>query len=945
MKKIFIAVILIIVSINYILGQTSYLKLIEKGKYSAVDKKINKELSKKPDDIGLNFTMAVLLIERKNKNYNPEEAYIFLMKSRSLYDNSINEQEIKRLNKIPINANIFNDYTDTICKRALEDATTINTIESYTKFIDFYIKSPLFYIEKACENRNKVAYEFACRTNTVGSYQYFISNYSHASQINEAKNKRNHLAFLEAKSIDTIEKYKSFISQYPDANEVKEGWERIHELAYELAFQNNSSKSYRKFILEYPNSKQYVKAFNFFEEKLFFETTSNGDWASYKSFINENKTSSWVPVAQDSILFIALNKENIEALKYCVDNFTGNKRVQPLILYHDLFTNDGERKTLDLFYDKYDCDALEDIKINDYLVAELGENLQLGLTYSSLKFTEYDQYIRLAAPREKAYVALQRMISADVANKAWLSAKNKVQMYSSFFGIRHKKLNDLISILNAKLDASIIINSFGNSINNLSGDEYSPFISADDKLVYFCGRDRVDNIGGEDIFVSKKVNGKWTSPNIIYDLSSRYSNDAPECISNDGTTMILFKSGDLYHTDKNVYGWSQAVKLPEQINAGDWQADVVISSDGKALLFASTKPGGYNLYPRNSDIFHGGYNYSSDIYVSLLDENNEWGEAINLGSVINTPYCDRSPFLHPDMKTLYFSSDGHGGLGDLDVYKSTRLSDDCWDCWSEPVNMGKEINTAESDWGYKISTDGEKAYFSKDNGKKGGSYDIYYLSLPKHLRPDLVATISGKLVDKDNQPLSAEIRWEDLETGKTIGQSKSDPTDGSFFIILPLGKIYGYYVDKVEYFPISNNIDLRKSDKSIQIENNIDMVTYKQMIEEGTAVPVNNLFFNFSESALLPYSIPELKRVAAIIKANDLRVEISGHTDNIGDEKKNQILSEERAKSVQIFLINEGCLAQKMIILGYGESKTIVSNETDSGRAKNRRVELKFIKD
>ena len=326
--------------------------------------------------------------------------------------------------------------------------------------------------------------------------------------------------------------------------------------------------------------------------------------------------------------------------------------------------------------------------------------------------------------------------------------------------------------------------------------------------------------------------------------------------------------------------------------------------------------------------------------MSLKNEWGEWGEPINLGKTINTIYPDRSPFLHPDMKTLYFSSSGHGGLGELDVFKSTRLDDSCWDCWSEPINMGKEINTKKNDWGYKISTDGDKAYFAKEDNQD--TNDLFWLNLPKHLRPDFVATISGSLLDKNNQPVSAEIRWEDLQTGKSVGQSKSDPTDGSFYIVLPLGKIYGYYVDKDGYFPISNNIDLKNNSKPIAIDSNIDLGTFQQMIDDGITVPINNLFFETGKYTVLSNSIPELKRIAKIIQVNNLKVVIEGHTDNVGEDAANLTLSEQRANAVKEFLIKEGCNPSQLNTKGFGKTKPVAPNDTDKGRAKNRRVELKL---
>ena len=202
----------------------------------------------------------------------------------------------------------------------------------------------------------------------------------------------------------------------------------------------------------------------------------------------------------------------------------------------------------------------------------------------------------------------------------------------------------------------------------------------------------------------------------------------------------------------------------------------------------------------------------------------------------------------------------------------------------------------------------------------------------------------GKLTDKANNAVAAEVVWEDLETGKNVGKSKSDPTDGSFFIALPTGKIYGYYVLKEQYFPVSSNIDLRNANKSQKVDEKIEMISYKQMSEEGTAVTFNNLFFKASESAILYTSFPELKRVAAIIKNNNLKVVISGHTDNVGEDAQNQTLSEQRASAVKTYLVSEGCFSDKLTFEGFGKTKPIAPNDTEEGRAKNRRVELKIVK-
>lgn len=453
---------------------------------------------------------------------------------------------------------------------------------------------------------------------------------------------------------------------------------------------------------------------------------------------------------------------------------------------------------------------------------------------------------------------------------------------------------------------------------------------ADGNALYFTGKYRDDNMGREDIFVSRKdKKGNWQKAELVPDVNTYYGNESPEAVSTDGTLMIYFKNGQLVISEKTATGWSDPVYLPKEINCSDWQADAMITSDGNAMFFAAKKKIDSELKE------------SINIFVSELNEEGEWSEPIDIGPVINTPGMDRSPFLHPDMKTLYFCSDRHSTLGGLDVFMSTRLSDDSWTEWSEPVNLGKEINSTENDCWYRISTDGAKAVFSK---RQDDNEDIYWLSLPDHMRPDRVATISGKLLDKKQQPVVAEIKWEDLQTHEYIGHSKTDPADGSFFIVLPMGRIYGYYVDNDDYFPVSDNIDLRTSDQAVEIKEDISVASFQQMIEEEIPAPVNNLFFDIDKADLLPYSIPELRRVAAIIKKNNLNVEIAGHTDSTGTAEHNMDLSRRRATSVRNFLIKEGCKADKMTIVGHGSTMPVASNETEEGRRKNRRVEITFKK-
>ena len=488
----------------------------------------------------------------------------------------------------------------------------------------------------------------------------------------------------------------------------------------------------------------------------------------------------------------------------------------------------------------------------------------------------------------------------------------------------------LCSLLLIPSRAEVEVTRLSDAINSEDGSEYVPVISADGKTLLFCGQFRDDSIGREDIFISHWTDGKWSKATPLRELCTEDFNEAPLALSADGTKMILFKSGMLYTSIKGADQWLNPVQMSDKINISNWQADAMLTSDGKAMLFAAKKQGDYETIA------------SVNIFVSLSDEHGEWSTPIDLGPTINTGFTDRSPFLHPDMKTLYFSTNGRETRGGLDVYMSTRLRDDSWTEWSEPVSLGKEINTVGADCWYKISTDGQLAYFAKEGNN--GMYDIFSVTLPEHLRPTPVATISGKLTDPQGNPVSTVMRWENLETHEQVGVSQTDPTDGAFFIVLPEGKNYGYYIDDTTHFPIANNIDLREKKEAMHIENNITVTPIKQMIEEQIPMPLNNLFFATNEYTLQPASINELERVAAILKDHPYKVEIGGHTDDVGSDAANQKLSELRAEAVKEWLVEHGIEAKRLSAKGYGESKPVTSNATEEGRRRNRRVEIRFTK-
>jgi len=266
------------------------------------------------------------------------------------------------------------------------------------------------------------------------------------------------------------------------------------------------------------------------------------------------------------------------------------------------------------------------------------------------------------------------------------------------------------------------------TVNTPEGEEYSPVLTTDDNTMYFVGLNRADGSPSEDVYVSRRDSrtGEWSTARRVPELSNPYRNEAPTSVSGDGNMMLLFVEGKMCYSVRTKRGWTEPRSLPSSLQIGNWQADAMISADGKALLFAANYPA------------EGEEKSSLNIFVSERMANGSWSKPYSIGAAINTAGNERSPFLHPDLKTLYFSSDREGTTGDLDVWVSRRESDSCWNCWSEPENLGSEINTAGRDCWYKISADGSTAYFARKEGRK---HDIYTVALPADKRPEPITVL------------------------------------------------------------------------------------------------------------------------------------------------------------------------------------------------------------
>lgn len=514
----------------------------------------------------------------------------------------------------------------------------------------------------------------------------------------------------------------------------------------------------------------------------------------------------------------------------------------------------------------------------------------------------------------------------------------------------------------------VFVDNLGDNVNT-QYNEYGAVISADESVMVFTAR-RPNSTGGkidpqlnenfEDIYISyKQKDGFWSKSENIGQPVNSADHDANSGISNDGQRFVIYlgktNGGDLYESKLTGNIWSKPESMGKNINTKDFhESSACYSPDGNILYFVSDKQGGYGDH---------------DIYMSKLDAKGNWGEAVNLGNVINTQYSEEGVFMHPDGKTLYFSSQGHSSMGGFDIFKS--VYNESTKTWSKPENMGYPLNTTDDDVFFVISASGRHGYYTSMGSDSRGLRDLYmvtFLGPEKQVvlnnEDNLLASVAAPIKEVVVAPvvevkeaqltilkgvitdaltskvLEAEIEIVDNQANVVIATFKSNSASGKYLVSLPAGKNYGIAVKKDGYLFHSENFDIPKTAAFQTVEKDVAL----KGLVVGSKIVLKNIFFDLDKATLRPESTAELNRLIKLMAdVPTLKIELSGHTDSQGSDTYNQTLSEKRAKAVVEYLTNAGVSANRLVSAGYGESQPIATNETSEGRQLNRRTEFKVL--
>ncbi|UPT65900.1 MAG: OmpA family protein [Sphingobacteriales bacterium JAD_PAG50586_3] len=475
--------------------------------------------------------------------------------------------------------------------------------------------------------------------------------------------------------------------------------------------------------------------------------------------------------------------------------------------------------------------------------------------------------------------------------------------------------------------------NMGKGINS-ENSEYSAYMTADElTTIVTVNRPRDAQTVGpnsteEDLYISFLKDGAWTQAKPLPFPVNSHDNEGSECISPNG--QYLFFTGC-----QRPDGFGSCDLYVAMKTGGVWgepfNLGEGVNSD-KWDTQPSFSADGHTLYFVST---RSGGQGRADIWKAVLGENGQFSNPENLGPEINTPEDEFSPYIHPDGKSLYFASKGHPGMGGFDL-QVARKGDD--GKWGKPKNLGYPINTFADEISLFVASCSGKAYISSEKPGGLGRMDIYSFDLYADVAPARVTYIQGVITDKSTKAgLGAVANLVDLKTKQMVASAQADPKDGTYLVCLPSGGDYALEIAKDGYLFYSANFSLPASSECKPYKLNAALSAKVK----GERVVLRNVFFDSDKFDLKSQSTVELdKLVDFLTKDAKLVIEIEGHTDSDGDDARNMALSDNRAKSVMNYLISKGIAASRLTAKGYGETKPLVANDTPDNKALNRRVEF-----
>ena len=884
------------------------------GQYSRQYNKIYKAYVKQPENVANTLALAQFYADTLNPMHNfatamkyitsAEERFIFIVEDRDSY------KEVSRLLKKKINIQLIRQTKYDIILKArnyLDNEPVLSdvTLDSYAEAFKNDLSTMRMIDYRRMENR----YRRVCEEGTLAAYKAFLENYSATAEGEEAARTMGLIAERTVADAQNEKQVDSLLEGYLDVETVKDAaMRRKSALAYAEVCANPTPQAYRRFLAKYPGSNEYTLVLEKMEHQIKDEYDAIKTPRGYADFALDNPDNPLAEKAIGELKRLISEERDMEALDIYLKEFPLDVNYNDIYLaYYNWHTEEGNAAPLERF-SAMNPDFPFKMALNDAIAAaKLYDSIDITMPFAEKDFGQWTSKIYHLTGKKESFVGLQRTLQQFIAAKNWPKIQERIEFFTlSFEDNCVDEVAELRSIVerpeNDRLAYTPIVRP--------AYDMLHPVLHPDGKRIFY-NRD----VNGEKciqmaVETPAKKSVVWKGAgNIVFTNVDNRNVDIYSFYDN-GNKMLMGLDGNIVVAEQEGEGWTVTDVLPAPINSEYNDFDAVMLPDGSGILFASDRPGGQNLQPSRS-YFHGDTALASDIYFVPRDENG-WGRAVNLGINVNSPYMECSPSISSDLKTLYFITDGRGGLGYGDLYYTTRDNASDWKHWSAPVNYGKEVNSGFNEMSVTMSGDGKSLTVCSNAHGRYGCYSVPAM----HTINNRMRTVSVQSVDFG---FVADIV--DVETQKSVCSDQSIQRGESWQTALYAGKQYllfsrceGLFVPAVLFNPSKTTV---LSPKAYDCQSELSGAT-----NDDRPVLLSGILFEDKKVALKRCADKEIEHLAAFLNTcRDINVEIIVHVDGDNDTFCFN-LSHSRGQEIKKALIARGVDADRVAVSGYGNSET-----------------------
>lgn len=747
-------------------------------------------------------------------------------------------------------------------------------------------------VKQTERRRMLLLFQNALVDNTLPTYKAFVDRYPGTNESEECQSRMSTLAAQLFADMESIEEIDRAVADYRDFDGVvRAASRRKGSLAFAQAEELHTVEAYRSFLSNYPSAVEYDDALDRLDGLLEMEYATLTSSKDLADFALRNPDSELSEKAMQQLRRRILDERDIPTLKLYLDDFRLDRDyVEIYRQYYDWVSAEGNREPILRFKEANpDFPYMLAVEEDLYQASRIDSN-NLLKPFVEANFNAHASMVYKLTGKDISYVALVRTLQPLIAAKNWKQCLARLEFFDLCFESYCTDLyNQLIDLLKAPPDIKKSpVNEVAPSYSILN-----PQIVDNGRTLYYT---KVQGNATTVHAAEKKSAGDlWRSKGDIVFTNEENKGTSFFGIFDGGTKMLLGKSGDILVAEREGSVWRITERLPEPVNTDSYEGDAFMLPDGSGLLLISDRPGGQNFQSSRA-YFHGDTALATDIYF-IPHTSHGWGDPINLGPQVNSSCCERSPILSKDLRTLYFISDAHAGLGYGDIYSVTRTDVNDWRHWTPAKNYGKEVNTGFDEASVSFSPDEKRLIYSSN---QRGLYGCYSVAAAHSSKGGFCS------VKVSSQADGADITLYDCSTGEPVDRSSHATLDDGNYTLYD-GKTYlavashpDGYLPSVRFTPADGG----------------EITLVQPSLEQD--FPLTAILFDANHATLDDLSRDEVARLALWVKSNPgAQLYLSLNAPG-ADDKHCYNLTRERGEKLRQLLILEGLDADRIYISCYG---------------------------